>query len=138
MKMHILFFFFFSSRRRHTRSLRDWSSDVCSSDLDRLPGSGIVYVLTVDQATSLTEFLRGQGQVVAGYTGQTDPDERARIEADLRDNRVKAVVATSALGMGYDKPDLGFCVHVGSTDSPVAYYQQVGRAGRPPPPAAAA
>ncbi len=103
-----------------------WVADA----LDRLPGSGIVYVLTVDQATSLTEFLRGQGQVVAGYTGQTDPDERARIEADLRDNRVKAVVATSALGMGYDKPDLGFCVHVGSPDSPVAYYQQVGRAGR--------
>src|SRR5205823_5577944 len=88
------------------------------------------YVLTVDQATSLTEFLRGQGHAVAGYTGQTDADERARIEADLLDNRVKAVVATSALGMGYDKPDLGFCIHVGSPDSPVAYYQQVGRAGR--------
>ena len=48
----------------------------------------------------------------------------------MRDNELKAVVATSALGMGYDKPDLGFCVHVGSPDSPVAYYQQVGRAGR--------
>jgi ATP-dependent DNA helicase RecQ len=67
---------------------------------------------------------------VAAYTGATSPEDRARIEADLRDNRLKAVVATSALGMGYDKPDLGFCVHVGSPDSPVAYYQQVGRAGR--------
>jgi ATP-dependent DNA helicase RecQ len=103
-----------------------WTADA----LDRLPGSGIVYVLTVDQATSLAEFLGAQGHQVAAYTGQTDPEERGRIEAALRSNQLKAVVATSALGMGYDKPDLGFCVHVGSPDSPVAYYQQVGRAGR--------
>jgi ATP-dependent DNA helicase RecQ len=103
-----------------------WVADT----LDQLPGSGIVYVLTVDNATSLTEFLQAQGHVVAAYTGQTDPEERGRIENALRDNRLKAVVATSALGMGYDKPDLGFCVHVGSPDSPVGYYQQVGRAGR--------
>ncbi|HVX46012.1 MAG TPA: DEAD/DEAH box helicase, partial [Mycobacteriales bacterium] len=98
--------------------------------LERLPGSGIVYALTVEQAGSLAAFLSAQGHTVAAYTGQTDPDERARIEADLRENRLKAVVATSALGMGYDKPDLAFCLHVGSPDSPVAYYQQVGRAGR--------
>jgi len=98
--------------------------------IESLPGSGIVYVLTVEAATSLADYLRLRGHEVAAYTGQTDPDERARIEAALRDNQVKAVVATSALGMGYDKPDLGFCVHVGSPDSPVGYYQQVGRAGR--------
>jgi len=103
-----------------------WVADA----LGGLPGSGIVYALTVDQATSLADFLRSQGYDVAAYTGQTEPDERARIEGALRDNRLKAVVATSALGMGYDKPALGFCVHVGSPDSPVAYYQQVGRAGR--------
>jgi ATP-dependent DNA helicase RecQ len=102
--------------------------------LDSLPGSGIVYGLTVDAVTSLAEFLRGQGHRVAAYTGQTEPEERARIEVALRANELKAVVATSALGMGYDKPDLGFCVHVGSPDSPVAYYQQVGRAGRALPP----
>ena len=55
---------------------------------------------------------------------------RIAIEDELRHNRLKAVVATSALGMGYDKPDLAFCIHVGSPASPVAYYQQVGRAGR--------
>jgi ATP-dependent DNA helicase RecQ len=55
---------------------------------------------------------------------------RERIEDALRRNALKAVVATSALGMGYDKPDLAFCIHVGSPASPVAYYQQVGRAGR--------
>jgi ATP-dependent DNA helicase RecQ len=98
--------------------------------LDALPGSGIVYALTVDQAGSLAAFLAAEGHRVAAYTGQTDPEERAAIEAALRANELKAVVATSALGMGYDKPDLGFCVHVGSPASPVAYYQQVGRAGR--------
>ncbi|HEV7655862.1 MAG TPA: DEAD/DEAH box helicase [Mycobacteriales bacterium] len=103
-----------------------WVADA----LDTLPGSGIVYALTVDQTESLAGFLAAQGHPVAAYTGQTEPDERARIEAALRANELKAVVATSALGMGYDKPDLGFCVHVGSPDSPVAYYQQVGRAGR--------
>jgi ATP-dependent DNA helicase RecQ len=106
--------------------------------LATLPGSGIVYALTVDAANSLAEFLAGQGHRVAAYTGQTEPDERARIETSLRANELKAVVATSALGMGYDKPDLGFCVHVGSPDSPVAYYQQVGRAGRALPPELAA
>ncbi len=103
-----------------------WVADA----LGDLPGSGIVYALTVDSVTSLAGFLEAQGYAVAAYTGQTEVAERHRIEADLRDNRIKAVVATSALGMGYDKPDLGFCVHVGSPDSPVAYYQQVGRAGR--------
>ena len=111
-----------------------WVADA----LQTLPGSGIVYGLTVDATTSLAEFLRGEGHNVAAYTGQTPTEERAAIEAALRANELKAVVATSALGMGYDKPDLGFCVHVGSPDSPVAYYQQVGRAGRALPPELAA
>jgi ATP-dependent DNA helicase RecQ len=67
---------------------------------------------------------------VAAYTGKDEPDERARAEDDLLANRVKALVATSALGMGFDKPDLGFVVHLGAPQSPVAYYQQIGRAGR--------
>ncbi len=93
-------------------------------------GSGIVYCLTVQEAVSLASFLAGRGHIVAAYTGQTDTAERHRIEDALRRNEIKAVVATSALGMGYDKPDLAFCIHVGSPSSPVAYYQQVGRAGR--------
>ena len=67
---------------------------------------------------------------MASYTGRDEPDERARAEDDLLANRVKALVATSALGMGFDKPDLGFVVHLGAPQSPVAYYQQIGRAGR--------
>jgi len=101
-----------------------------SEALAGLPGSGIVYSLTVDAAHTLAGFLSAQGHAVAAYTGRTPADERERIEASLKANELKAVVATSALGMGYDKPDLGFCIHVGSPDSPIAYYQQVGRAGR--------
>jgi len=98
--------------------------------LDLLPESGIIYVPTVADTERLAGFLSAQGHAVAAYSGKLDPDDRERIEDELRSNRLKAVVATSALGMGYDKPDLGFCLHVGSPDSPVAYYQQVGRAGR--------
>jgi len=98
--------------------------------LDALPGAGIVYTLTVAAAEQVADFLRERGHLVASYTGKTDPGERLAAEADLLDNKVKALVATSALGMGFDKPDLGFVVHLGAPASPVAYYQQIGRAGR--------
>ncbi|MGW4645263.1 DEAD/DEAH box helicase [Kitasatospora sp. NPDC004289] len=98
--------------------------------LAELPGSGIVYTLTVAAADELTAFLRQRGYPVASYSGRTEDAERRTAEADLLANRVKALVATSALGMGFDKPDLGFVVHLGSPGSPIAYYQQVGRAGR--------
>ena len=101
-----------------------------SAALPRFPGSGIVYCLTVAAAAEVADYLRGQGLRVAAYSGQTDPAEREQAEADLLGNRVKALVATSALGMGFDKPDLGFVVHLGAPPSPIAYYQQVGRAGR--------
>jgi ATP-dependent DNA helicase RecQ len=98
--------------------------------LHSLEGSGIIYVPTVAETTRLSNYLISQGHVVTDYSGQSDVESRERTEDLLRTNQVKAVVATSALGMGYDKPDLGFTIHVGSPDSPVAYYQQVGRAGR--------
>jgi ATP-dependent DNA helicase RecQ len=98
--------------------------------LGELPGSGIVYTLTVAAAEETAAFLREQGLTVASYTGRDQPEDRARAEDDLLANRVKALVATSALGMGFDKPDLGFVVHLGAPQSPVAYYQQIGRAGR--------
>ncbi|MBM6623150.1 ATP-dependent DNA helicase RecQ [Micrococcaceae bacterium RIT802] len=98
--------------------------------LDDLPGSGIIYTLTVSAAEDITRLLREAGHDVRSYTGRTDPEERAASEQALKDNQVKALIATSALGMGFDKPDLGFVVHVGAPSSPVAYYQQVGRAGR--------
>ncbi|MEO7070760.1 MAG: RecQ family ATP-dependent DNA helicase [Nostocoides sp.] len=98
--------------------------------LDDLPGSGIIYALTVSAAEDVARALAQAGQAVKSYTGRTDPAERELLEGALRANEVKALVATSALGMGFDKPDLGFVVHLGAPSSPVAYYQQVGRAGR--------
>ncbi|MGL5851659.1 MAG: helicase-related protein, partial [Phycicoccus sp.] len=98
--------------------------------LGELPGSGIVYTLTVAAAEDVAAALAEAGLEVAAYTGRTDAADRERLEMRLRRNEVKALVATSALGMGFDKPDLGFVVHLGAPSSPVAYYQQVGRAGR--------
>ncbi|MGC5168288.1 RecQ family ATP-dependent DNA helicase [Luteimicrobium sp. DT211] len=103
-----------------------WLAEV----LQDAPGSGIVYCLTVSQAEQVASQLRATGLAVAAYTGQTDPAEREALEADLKENRVTALVATSALGMGFDKPDLAFVIHLGAPSSPIAYYQQVGRAGR--------
>ena len=100
------------------------------SHLAELPGSGIIYTLTVAAAEDTARLLREAGHEVRAYTGQTDSAEREESEALLKSNRVKALVATSALGMGFDKPDLGFVLHLGAPSSPVAYYQQVGRAGR--------
>ena len=98
--------------------------------LGSLPGSGIVYCLTVAAAEDTAAMLVTAGYDVRAYTGRTDPAERIEAEDALLANRVKALIATSALGMGFDKPDLGFVVHLGAPSSPVSYYQQVGRAGR--------
>src|SRR3954447_23506544 len=93
------------------------------------PDSGIVYCLTVAATQEIADYLRSRGHDVAAYSGQTDPTERQALEQDLAAGRVKALVATSALGMGFDAT-LGFVVNMGAPASPVAYYQQVGRAGR--------
>ncbi|WP_159704690.1 ATP-dependent DNA helicase RecQ [Arthrobacter sp. 18067] len=95
-----------------------------------MPGSGIIYTLTVSAAEDTARLLAEAGHNVLSYTGRTDTADRERAEQLLKDNQVKALVATSALGMGFDKPDLGFVIHLGAPSSPVAYYQQVGRAGR--------
>jgi ATP-dependent DNA helicase RecQ len=104
-----------------------------AAQLNSIDGSGIIYTLTVATAHDVAALLREHGYAVAAYTGATDPAEREQLESDLLDNRVKALVATSALGMGFDKPDLGFVIHLGAPSSPIAYYQQVGRAGRSTP-----
>ena len=100
-----------------------------AEQLPALPGHGIIYTLTVRDAEQVSEWLRSRGLDVAAYTGQTG-DQRPDLEDALLLNRVKALVATTALGMGFDKPDLAFVIHYQTPGSAVAYYQQVGRAGR--------
>jgi ATP-dependent DNA helicase RecQ len=92
--------------------------------------AGIVYTLTVAEAEATAAWLRAEQLEAAAYTSALDGDARERLEGRLRANEVDVVVATTALSMGYDKPDLGFVVHLGAPSSPVAYYQAVGRAGR--------
>src|SRR4051794_5416560 len=98
--------------------------------LPEFPGSGIVYCLTKRDTEAVAEWLKGKGISALAYSGETDDAVRIEAERRLLANDVKAVVATSALGMGYDKPDLGFVVHYQAPSSAIAYYQQVGRAGR--------
>ena len=94
-----------------------------------MPGHGIIYTLTVRDAVQVADWLKSRGLNVESYTGETG-DLRPELEQALLNNRVKALVATTALGMGFDKPDLGFVIHYQTPGSVVAYYQQVGRAGR--------
>ncbi|MFN8049960.1 MAG: RecQ family ATP-dependent DNA helicase [Acidimicrobiales bacterium] len=98
--------------------------------IEHLPGTGIVYCLTVEQTEQVSAFLRSQGIDAVAYSGRTPPEEREPLEAAFKANEVKVLVATSALGMGVDKPDVAFVLHLGAPPSPIAYYQQVGRAGR--------
>ena len=100
-----------------------------AEQLERLPGHGIIYTLTVHDAEQVAGWLQSRGFDVRAYTGRMG-DERVALEDDLLNNRVKALVATTALGMGFDKPDLAFVIHYQMPGSVVAYYQQVGRAGR--------
>ncbi len=102
-----------------------------------LPGTGIIYTLTKRDAKQVADWLQSKGvETRAYYSGVTgegfeDSDSyRQDLEQKLLNNELKALVATTALGMGYDKPDLGFVIHYQAPSSIVGYYQQVGRAGR--------
>ena len=98
--------------------------------LPTLEGTGVIYCLTVSDTRRVAGWLKSMGIDAVAYSGATDAGHRIGIEQDLLSNQVKVVVATSALGMGFDKPDLSFVIHYQSPGSPIAYYQQVGRAGR--------
>ena len=100
-----------------------------AEQLPVLKGSGIIYTLTKRDAYQVADWLKSRGLLVEAYTGDSG-DRREALEQALLDNQVKALIATTALGMGYDKPDLAFVIHYQMPGSVVAYYQQVGRAGR--------
>lgn len=105
--------------------------------LPKLPGTGIVYTLTRRDAEQVADWLNRNGISARAYHSDSAADGfadanayRQHLETLLLTNQIKALVATTALGMGYDKPDLGFVVHYQAPGSIIAYYQQVGRAGR--------
>lgn len=99
-------------------------------NINDIKGSGIVYALTVSEAHKISEWLNNNGIVAKAYSGSMDNQKRLEAEEMLKNNQIKALVATSALGMGYDKPDLGFVIHMGAPISIIDYWQQAGRAGR--------
>jgi ATP-dependent DNA helicase RecQ len=100
-----------------------------ATHLPNIQGSGIVYTLTVRDAVQVAGWLQARGISAESYTGETG-ERRVELENALLENRVKTLVATTALGMGFDKPDLAFVIHYQTPGSVVGYYQQVGRAGR--------
>ncbi|RJQ32674.1 MAG: RecQ family ATP-dependent DNA helicase [Peptococcaceae bacterium] len=99
-------------------------------NLPRLPGAGIIYCLTIADCKRVAGWLQTQNIEALEYHGKLSTGERETREQKLIQNQVKALVATVALGMGFDKPDLGFVIHYQRPGSLVSYYQQVGRAGR--------
>ncbi len=98
--------------------------------LPKLPGSGIIYALTIRWTERIAQWLQSKGVNAVAYSGELSNEGRQEKESQLLNNEIKVLVATNALGMGYDKPDLGFVVHFHQPGSVVLYYQQVGRAGR--------
>ena len=113
-------------------ALRDQAERLAwlAEHIPELPGTGIVYCLTVADTERVAAWLDANGIDARAYNADVSPEERELLEQALLANRIKALVATVALGMGFDKPDLGFVVHFQRPGSPIAYYQQVGRAGR--------
>ena len=101
-----------------------------AEEISRMVGSGIIYTLTIRDSERVAGWLQSRGLSVHAYSGRTPTEEREKLEEDLLANRVKALAATTALGMGFDKPDLGFVIHFQTPGSVIHYYQQVGRAGR--------
>jgi ATP-dependent DNA helicase RecQ len=101
-----------------------------AANVPELEGSGIIYCLTVADTQRVAAWLRSQGVHAQMYNASMPAEDRVAAELSLLANDVKALVATTALGMGFDKPDLGFVIHYQRPPSVVSYYQQVGRAGR--------
>ncbi|OCQ93291.1 ATP-dependent DNA helicase RecG [Oscillatoriales cyanobacterium USR001] len=101
-----------------------------AEQIPNLPGSGIIYTLTVRDAERVADWLKTQEIDAKAYHSDLENEEREALEKQLLSNKIKALVATTALGMGFDKPDLGFVIHYQRPGSVVHYYQQVGRAGR--------
>jgi ATP-dependent DNA helicase RecQ len=101
-----------------------------AENFDELPGAGIVYCLTTDEVEMVAKWLTQRGYNAKHYHGGMEGDRREELEGQLMANEVDALVATNALGMGFNKPDLGWVVHFQRPPNLIRYYQEIGRAGR--------
>lgn len=101
-------------------------------NLNKIPGTGIIYCLTQRDCDYLADFLGKNNISAMSYYSKSQDMEQTNEEAlkKFRNNKIKAIVATVKLGMGYDKDDISFVIHYQSPSNIVAYYQQIGRAGR--------
>lgn len=98
--------------------------------IPKLPGTGIIYALTINDARRIADWLSRHGVSAKAYHAELKPDWRIELERKFYNNEIKVLCATTALGMGYDKGDVRFVVHFQRPGSVISYYQQVGRAGR--------
>jgi ATP-dependent DNA helicase RecQ len=101
-----------------------------AENLDNIPGTGLIYTGTRVNTQIYSRWLEYFGIESTDYNAGFDAETRKSIEKGLIDNKWKCVVSTNALGMGIDKPDIGFIIHTQIPESPIHYYQEIGRAGR--------
>jgi ATP-dependent DNA helicase RecQ len=101
-----------------------------AENLPKLRKTGIIYTGTQASTDIYSNWLQYLGFNSAAYNGRLDAETRMRIESDFIGNKYDCVVSTNALGMGIDKPDIRFIIHTQVPQSPIHYYQEIGRAGR--------
>ena len=101
-----------------------------SNYLEKVNGNGIVYTGTRSNAEIFSKWCENEKLNTIYYHGGLDSDSRKLVEKEWMKNKYKAVISTNALGMGIDKSDIRFIIHTQITQSPIHYYQEIGRAGR--------
>jgi len=111
---------------RHTDKKNEKLLEICT----KTKGTGIVYVRNRRKTAEYASFLRSQGVSADYYHAGLDNETRSKKQLDWKENRTRVIVSTNAFGMGIDKPDVRFVVHIEPPDSLEAYYQEAGRGGR--------
>ena len=101
-----------------------------ANNINQIPGTGIIYCLTVNDCKLVEKWLKENDIECESYYAAVDKEEKIEIIEKFMNNQIKVLVATVAFGMGFDKGDISFVIHFQKPGNIVAYYQQIGRAGR--------
>jgi len=99
-------------------------------NLNQIRGSGIIYTGTRVETETYSKWFEYLNISCTGYNAGLDGTSRIEIENGFMTNKWKCIISTNALGMGIDKPDIRFIIHTQFPQSPIHYYQEIGRAGR--------